>query len=77
MFRFADSISNALNLLKKSEEFLTLDIYNGGTCIKRDFVSFTDFATSVSPLKASMLAEYLQVILGVRGINGCVKVEQY
>ena len=27
MFRFADSISNALNLLKKSEEFLTLDIY--------------------------------------------------
>jgi len=45
--------------------------------IKRDLVSFTDFATSVSPLKASMLAEYLQVILGVRGINGCVKVEQY
>lgn len=77
MFRFADSISNALNLLKKSEEFLTLDIYNGGTCIKRDLVSFTDFAISVSPLKASMLAEYLQVILGVRGINGCVKVEQY
>ena len=40
MFRFADSISNALNLLKKSEKFLTLDIYSKDdiVCLIRRFL---------------------------------------
>lgn len=75
VFRFATAVSNALNLLKSNEEFLVLKIYKGGSCKYKDEPLYEDFATSVSPLKAGMLAGFLQEKIGKGDVVGCVKID--
>ena len=75
IFRFATAISIALNLSKSDEEFLMLKIYKGGTCKDNDEPLYEDFATSVLPLKAGMLAGFLQEKMGRGDVVGCVKID--
>lgn len=75
IIRFGTAISIALNLLKSNEEFLVLKIYKGGTCKYKDEPLYEDFASSVSPLKAEMLAGSLQEKIGKGDVVGCVKID--
>ena len=74
VFRFASAISNALNLTKSEEEFVTLKIYRGSSCEDKDEPLYEDFATSVSPLKVGCLAGILQEKMVKGNIVGCVKI---
>ena len=74
VFRFASAISNALNLTKSEEEFVTLKIYRGSSCEDKDEPLYEYFATSVSPLKVGCLAGILQEKMVKGNIVGCVKI---
>ena len=74
IFRFATAVSNALNLSKGDEEFVTLKIYRGGSCEDKDEPLYEDFATSVSPLKVGCLAGILQEKMVKGNIVGGVKI---
>ena len=72
--RFATAISNALNLTKSEEEFVTLKIYRGSSCEDKDEPQYEDFGTSVSALKVGGLAGFLQEKIGKGDVVGCVKI---
>lgn len=74
VFRFASAISNALNLTKSEEEFVTLKIYRGSSCEEKGEPLYEDFGTSVSALKVGGLAGFLQEKMGKGEFVGCVKI---